>query len=137
MILKITVYIFFLQANEWLPTTARTKQVVTPFTVKLQHEQTTEIKNSKIEITKKGVSIYYLKNRLLNHMNKTELSRGFKEHFHFFYKLNDTAWSVEITEPLNGLQENNSKRVTHILGLVSFARNTETKGPIVVMSRYI
>nr|XP_034318450.1 uncharacterized protein LOC117686791 [Crassostrea gigas] len=89
-------------ANEWLPTTARTKQV-TPFTVKLQHEQTTEIKSSKIEINKKG--------------------------------FNDKAWSVEITEPLNGLQENNSKTVTHILGLVSFARNTETEGPIVVMSR--
>lgn len=71
-------------------------------------------------------------------MNKTELPRGFKEDFHvFFFKLNDKAWSVEITEPLNGLQENNSNTVTHILGLVSFARNTKTEGPIVVMSRYI
>nr|XP_034322788.1 receptor-type tyrosine-protein phosphatase kappa-like isoform X2 [Crassostrea gigas] len=89
-------------ASKWLPTTARIKQV-TPFTVKLQNEQTTEIKSSKIEIIKKG--------------------------------FNDKAWSVEITEPLNGLEENNSKTVTHILGLVSFARNTETDGPIVVMSR--
>eukprot|EP00105_Crassostrea_gigas_P045796 XP_019929944.1 PREDICTED: receptor-type tyrosine-protein phosphatase F-like [Crassostrea gigas] len=89
-------------ASKWLPTIVRTKQV-TPFTVKLQHEQTTEIKSSKIEITKKG--------------------------------FNDKAWSVEITEPLDGLEENNSKTVTHILGLVSFARNTETDGPIVVMSR--
>lgn len=70
-------------------------------------------------------------------MNKTELPRGFKEHFHIFFQFNDKAWSVEITEPLNGLQENNSETVTHILGLVSFARNTETEGPIVVMSRYI
>lgn len=85
MILKITVYIFFLQANEWLPTTDRTKQVVTPFTVKLQHEQTTEIKSSKIEITKKGVSIYYLKNRLMNHMNKTELLRGFLKNIFIFF----------------------------------------------------
>lgn len=72
MILKIPVYIFFLQASKWLPTTAKTKQI-SPFTVKLQHEETTEIKSSKIEITKKGVSISYLKNRLLNHMNKTEI----------------------------------------------------------------
>lgn len=48
---------YFLQTSKWLPTSIRPKQVVTPFTVQLEHEQTTEIKSSKIEITKKGASI--------------------------------------------------------------------------------
>lgn len=50
----------FCQASKWHPTKTGSK-TVNPFTITLQHEQTTEIKSSKLEITKEGVSIYYLK----------------------------------------------------------------------------
>lgn len=60
MISNKSVKLSFLQAGIWLPTATSSKQV-TPFTAKLQHKQTTDIKSSKIEITKEGVSIQYLK----------------------------------------------------------------------------
>uniref|UniRef100_A0A8W8P3C9 protein-tyrosine-phosphatase n=1 Tax=Magallana gigas TaxID=29159 RepID=A0A8W8P3C9_MAGGI len=89
-------------ASTWLPTTTRSKQV-TPFTTKLRHEQTKDIKSSIIELTKEGKS--------------------------------DETLSVEIAEPLNDIKGTNSKTVTHLLSLVSFARNIETGAPIIVLSR--
>lgn len=68
MISNKPVKLSFLQAGIWVPTATSSKQV-TPFTAKLQHEQTTGIKSSKIEITKEGVSIQYLKKK--NHHNNT------------------------------------------------------------------
>lgn len=55
MILKILVQNHLFQVNKWKPTTNRSK-TVSPFTVKLQQEQTTDMKSSKIEIAKEGVS---------------------------------------------------------------------------------
>lgn len=46
--------------SKWHPTKTRSK-TISHFTVKLQQEQTTKIKSSKIEITKEGVSRYYFK----------------------------------------------------------------------------
>nr|XP_034320791.1 uncharacterized protein LOC105332872 isoform X4 [Crassostrea gigas] len=89
-------------ASKWHPTKTGSK-TVNPFTIKLQHEQTTEIKSSKLEITKEGKS--------------------------------DETWSVDMAEPMDSLQANNAKTVSHILSLVSFARNIETEGPITVISR--
>ncbi|XP_065922351.1 receptor-type tyrosine-protein phosphatase C [Magallana gigas] len=88
-------------ASTWLPTATRSKQV-TPFTTKLRHEQTRDVKSSIIEITKEGKS--------------------------------DETWSVEIAEPMNDIKETHSKTVTHLLSLVSFARNIETESPIIVLS---
>ncbi|XP_065922317.1 receptor-type tyrosine-protein phosphatase C-like [Magallana gigas] len=88
-------------ASTWLPTTTRSKQV-TPFTTKLRHEQTRDVKSSIIEIIKEGKS--------------------------------DETWSVEIAEPMNDIKETHSKTVTHLLSLVSFARNIETESPIIVLS---
>lgn len=126
---------YFLQTSKWLPTSIRPKQVVTPFTVQLEHEQTTEIKSSKIEITKKVYSIWKIDLSII--IIKRNFSEDSNNIFFSFFKFNDKAWSVEIAEPMNGLKANTSKTVTHILGLVSFAREIETEGPIIVISRYI
>lgn len=68
MISNKSIKLSFLQAGIWRPTATSSKQV-TPFTAKLQHEQTTDIKSSTIEITKEGVSIQYLKKK--THHNNT------------------------------------------------------------------
>lgn len=60
MILNIPVLSPLFQVSKWHPTKTRSK-TISPFTVKLQQEQTTKIKSSKIEITKEGVSRCYFK----------------------------------------------------------------------------
>lgn len=53
-----------LQADEWLPG-ANNSKAVTPFTIQLQDEQTTEIKCRKVQITKDSVSILFIINLIL------------------------------------------------------------------------
>lgn len=63
---------------------------------------------------------------------------GFEQNLYIvFLKKSDETWSVDMAEPMGSLQANNVKTVSHILSLVSFARNIETEGPITVISRYI
>lgn len=63
---------------------------------------------------------------------------GFEQNLYIvFLKKSDETWSVDMAELMGSLQANNAKTVSHILSLVSFARNIETEGPITVISRYI
>lgn len=63
---------------------------------------------------------------------------GFKQNLYIvFKKKSNETWSLNMAEPMGSPQANKSKTVSHILSLVSFARNIETEGPVTVISRYI
>lgn len=90
-----------------------------------------------MEITKEGVSIYYLKEIICINIY-IFFPMGFEQNLYIvFLKKSDETWSVDMAEPMGSLQANNVKTVSHILSLVSLARNIETEGPITVISRYI
>lgn len=85
MISNKSVKLSFIQAGIWRPTPTSSKQV-TPFTAKLQHEQTTDIKSSKIEITKEGVSLQYLKKKHHNNTVNIPFLRKIKTNLSYIFK---------------------------------------------------
>lgn len=48
----------------------------------------------------------------------------------------DQTWSADLIEPIFSLDPGDPRAISQIVGLVSFVQNTETEGPIIVISRY-
>uniref|UniRef100_A0A8W8P2I2 protein-tyrosine-phosphatase n=1 Tax=Magallana gigas TaxID=29159 RepID=A0A8W8P2I2_MAGGI len=47
----------------------------------------------------------------------------------------DQTWSADLVEPIFSLDPGDPRAISQIVGLVSFVQNTETEGPIIVISR--
>uniref|UniRef100_A0A8W8NXZ0 protein-tyrosine-phosphatase n=1 Tax=Magallana gigas TaxID=29159 RepID=A0A8W8NXZ0_MAGGI len=47
----------------------------------------------------------------------------------------DQTWSADLIEPMFSLDPGDPRAISQIVGLVSFVQNTETEGPIIVISR--
>nr|XP_034322492.1 receptor-type tyrosine-protein phosphatase kappa-like [Crassostrea gigas] len=47
----------------------------------------------------------------------------------------DQTWSADLIEPIFSLDPGDPRAISQIVGLVSFVQNTETEGPIIVISR--
>lgn len=103
------------------------------FTLNVEQHQDSEIRICKINISVRDVSLWTQSNiSILKYGYEWNFTNLF---FHFAQK-SDETWAVNIADPTSFLTLVNSETVAKFLALVSFVQKTETKNPIIVISRY-